>query len=191
MTVLQGNGPNGTLATLYFDDASGLLVRMVRHGRSPIGRVPTQVDYCRLPRRRRHEVSVPLDVRVAGRPRQLRVQRCEGECPDRRRNIRRTERQPVAARAKAVRALDIDTRLLSVARRRAFCAHRRPRRTTDAAFSSFFQARTAPEAAAAADRIVASGVGFDEAFARLRQGRVYSRDVASRRRAGELSQRGR
>ena len=43
--VLQGNGPNGTLATLYFDDASGLLVRMVRHGRSPIGRVPTQVDY--------------------------------------------------------------------------------------------------------------------------------------------------
>lgn len=45
VTVLQGDGPNGTLATLYFDDASGLLVRMVRHGRSPIGRVPTQVDY--------------------------------------------------------------------------------------------------------------------------------------------------
>ena len=45
VTVLQGNGPNGTLATLYFADASGLLVRMVRHGRSPIGRVPTQVDY--------------------------------------------------------------------------------------------------------------------------------------------------
>jgi hypothetical protein len=48
---------------------------------------------------------------------------------------------------------------------------------TDAAFSSFFHARTAREAAAAADRIVASGVGFDEAFGRLRQGRVYSRDV--------------
>lgn len=45
VTVVQGNGPNGTLATLYFDDASGLLVRMVRLGRSPIGRVPTQVDY--------------------------------------------------------------------------------------------------------------------------------------------------
>lgn len=45
MTVVQGNGPNGTLATFYFDDQSGLLVRMVRHGRSPIGRVPTQVDY--------------------------------------------------------------------------------------------------------------------------------------------------
>ena len=47
----------------------------------------------------------------------------------------------------------------------------------DAAFSSFFQARTEREAAAAADRIVASGVGFDEALTRLRQGRVYSRDV--------------
>jgi hypothetical protein len=47
----------------------------------------------------------------------------------------------------------------------------------DAAFSSFFQARTAPEVAAASDQIVASGVGFDEAFRRLRQGRVYSRDV--------------
>jgi photosynthetic reaction center cytochrome c subunit len=45
VTVMQGNGPNGTLATMYFDDASGLLVRMVRHGRSPIGRVPTQVDF--------------------------------------------------------------------------------------------------------------------------------------------------
>lgn len=45
VTVIQGNGPNGTLATLYFDDTSGLLVRMVRLGRSPIGRVPTQVDY--------------------------------------------------------------------------------------------------------------------------------------------------
>jgi photosynthetic reaction center cytochrome c subunit len=45
VTVVQGNGPNGTLATLYFDDASGLLVRLIRHGRSPIGRVPTQVDY--------------------------------------------------------------------------------------------------------------------------------------------------
>ncbi len=45
MTVVQGNGPNGTFATLYFDETTGLLERMVRFGRSPIGRVPTQVDY--------------------------------------------------------------------------------------------------------------------------------------------------
>ena len=49
--------------------------------------------------------------------------------------------------------------------------------SADAAFASFFQARTAREAADAADQIVASGIGFDEAFGRLRQGRAYSRDV--------------
>ena len=43
--VVQGTTPRGTLATLYFDKESGLLVRMVRYGKSPIGRVPTQIDY--------------------------------------------------------------------------------------------------------------------------------------------------
>src|SRR5205085_639045 len=45
VNVVQGTGPRDSLATLYFDQDSGLLVRMVRYGRSPIGRVPTQVDY--------------------------------------------------------------------------------------------------------------------------------------------------
>jgi len=49
--------------------------------------------------------------------------------------------------------------------------------SADAALTNFLQARTSREAAAAADQIVASGVGFDDAFRRLRQGRVYSRDV--------------
>jgi hypothetical protein len=43
--VIQGNGSRGSVATLYFDKESGLLVRMVRFGSSPIGRAPTQVDY--------------------------------------------------------------------------------------------------------------------------------------------------
>ena len=47
----------------------------------------------------------------------------------------------------------------------------------DAAFANFWRAASPQEAAAATDRIVASGVGFDEAFRRLRQGRIYSRDV--------------
>jgi len=90
VTVLQGNGPNGTLATLYFDDLSGLLVRMVRHGRSPIGRVPTQVDYSdyrdvggiRFPSRWTYawldgrddyqfndvKVNVPIDAATFGEP---------------------------------------------------------------------------------------------------------------------------
>jgi len=43
--VVQGSGPRGLLATLYFDTKTGLLVRLVRYSASPIGRVPTQIDY--------------------------------------------------------------------------------------------------------------------------------------------------
>ncbi len=43
--VVQGTGPRGLVATLYFDAESGLLVRMVRFGSSPIGRAATQVDF--------------------------------------------------------------------------------------------------------------------------------------------------
>jgi photosynthetic reaction center cytochrome c subunit len=45
VNVVQGTGPRGMLATLYFDKESGLLVRVVRYGKSPIGRSPTQIDY--------------------------------------------------------------------------------------------------------------------------------------------------
>ena len=44
-TVLQGTGPRGFLATLYFDKSTNLLFRMVRYGLSPIGRVLVQTDY--------------------------------------------------------------------------------------------------------------------------------------------------
>jgi photosynthetic reaction center cytochrome c subunit len=43
--VVQGTGPRGLMATLYFDKQTGLLVRLLRFSRSPIGRIPTQVDY--------------------------------------------------------------------------------------------------------------------------------------------------
>ena len=43
--VVQGRASRGLLATLYFDEETGLLVRMVRYADSPIGRVPTQTDY--------------------------------------------------------------------------------------------------------------------------------------------------
>jgi photosynthetic reaction center cytochrome c subunit len=45
VNVVQGTGPRAMLATLYFDAETNLLVRVVRYARSPIGRVPTQVDY--------------------------------------------------------------------------------------------------------------------------------------------------
>ncbi len=43
--VLQGTTPAGTMATFYFDPESGLLKRMVRYANSPVGRMPTRVDY--------------------------------------------------------------------------------------------------------------------------------------------------
>jgi photosynthetic reaction center cytochrome c subunit len=43
--VVQGTSPAGAVATLYFDKESGLLVRQVRYAASPVGRIPTQIDY--------------------------------------------------------------------------------------------------------------------------------------------------
>src|SRR5438105_6067747 len=43
--VIQGNGPRGLLVTLYFERKTGLLLRELRYGNSPIGRVPTQIDF--------------------------------------------------------------------------------------------------------------------------------------------------
>jgi photosynthetic reaction center cytochrome c subunit len=43
--VVQGTSPGGSLATLYFDMESGLLLRVVRFAASAVGRVPTQIDY--------------------------------------------------------------------------------------------------------------------------------------------------
>jgi photosynthetic reaction center cytochrome c subunit len=45
VNVVQGTGAAGAIATLYFDKASGLLVRQVRYAQSPVGRIPTQIDY--------------------------------------------------------------------------------------------------------------------------------------------------
>jgi len=42
---VQGTGPPKLLVTLYFDKQTGLLLRELRYGGSPIGRVPTQIDY--------------------------------------------------------------------------------------------------------------------------------------------------
>ncbi|HXH24258.1 MAG TPA: photosynthetic reaction center cytochrome c subunit family protein [Vicinamibacterales bacterium] len=43
--LVQGTGAPGLTANLYFDAETGLLVRQVRLVDSPIGRLPTQVDY--------------------------------------------------------------------------------------------------------------------------------------------------
>jgi photosynthetic reaction center cytochrome c subunit len=43
--VVQGTGQRGLLVTLYFDRRTGLLVRELRYSETPIGRVPTQIDF--------------------------------------------------------------------------------------------------------------------------------------------------
>jgi len=45
MDTVQGSGPRGLFATLYFDRETGLLQRVVRYAESAIGRVPTQTDF--------------------------------------------------------------------------------------------------------------------------------------------------
>src|SRR6266850_2111993 len=45
VNVVQGTGPRDLLVTLYFDRQTGLLLRELRYGKSPIGRVPTLIDY--------------------------------------------------------------------------------------------------------------------------------------------------
>jgi outer membrane lipoprotein-sorting protein len=45
VNVLQGRGPRGLMATLYFDTKTNLLVRVVRYSPTPIGRDPTQADF--------------------------------------------------------------------------------------------------------------------------------------------------
>ena len=42
---MQGTGPRGFLASLYFDPRTNLLARIVRYTPSAIGRIPTQIDY--------------------------------------------------------------------------------------------------------------------------------------------------
>lgn len=45
VNVIQGNTPAGTVVSLYFDDKTGLLRRMLRYVDSPVGPLLTQWDY--------------------------------------------------------------------------------------------------------------------------------------------------
>jgi outer membrane lipoprotein-sorting protein len=46
VTIVQGSNPGGLLpVNFYFDNKSGLLVRMLRWNLTPLGPVPTQIDF--------------------------------------------------------------------------------------------------------------------------------------------------
>jgi photosynthetic reaction center cytochrome c subunit len=92
--VVQGTGSRGLIVTLYFDRQTGLLLRELRFGNSPIGRVPTQIDYAdyrdvngiKLPFRityawldgrdsivlKEIKTNVPIDEKKFGRPAPLK-----------------------------------------------------------------------------------------------------------------------
>jgi len=43
--LVVGQRDGKTPLRLYFDEQSGLLLRLVRYGETPLGRLPTQIDY--------------------------------------------------------------------------------------------------------------------------------------------------
>ena len=45
VNLVQGNTAGGAVVTLCFDAETGLLVRLVRYGDSPVGRLITRIDY--------------------------------------------------------------------------------------------------------------------------------------------------
>jgi len=63
LDVVQGDvvGANNMFATLFFDPETGLLVRAVRHGPSPIGRMPTAMHFSDY--RDVDGIKLPHDVR--------------------------------------------------------------------------------------------------------------------------------
>lgn len=63
VNVVQGTGPRGLLVTLYFDTKTGLLLRELRYGSSPIGRVPTQIDFADY--RDVHGIKLPFQITYA------------------------------------------------------------------------------------------------------------------------------
>jgi photosynthetic reaction center cytochrome c subunit len=96
VNVVQGTGPRDLLVTLYFDRQTGLLLRELRYGNSPLGRVPTQIDFAdyrdvdgfKLPFRisyawldgrdsitlSRIKINVPVDGAKFGRPAPVKTQ---------------------------------------------------------------------------------------------------------------------
>ena len=45
VNAIQGTGAGGSRFKLYFDAKTGLLVRQLSYTDTPVGMVPTQVDY--------------------------------------------------------------------------------------------------------------------------------------------------
>jgi photosynthetic reaction center cytochrome c subunit len=70
--VISGINAGEIAAKFYFDEGSGLLVRLLRYTRSPLGRNPTQVDYADY--RAQDGVKIPFQQTVSRPNSRLTVQ---------------------------------------------------------------------------------------------------------------------
>ena len=61
--VVSGVNAGTTAARFYFDEHSGLLLRMLRYADSPLGRNPTQIDFADY--RQQGSVKVPFERTIA------------------------------------------------------------------------------------------------------------------------------
>ena len=62
VVILEGRRAGGTTETLYFDRASGLLVRRAARLAKPLGQLPSQIDYDDY--RPVDGVQTPFEVKV-------------------------------------------------------------------------------------------------------------------------------
>ena len=82
--TLSGTAPGRPAVRLYFDQKSGLLMRMVRYAETPVGRNPTQIDYADY--RDADGVKIPFRWTLA-RPNgrfTIQIAEVKRECADRR-----------------------------------------------------------------------------------------------------------
>ena len=70
--VVSGMNAGEVVARLYFDQESGLLLRLLRYTRSPLGRNPTQIDYADY--RAQDGVKIPFQQTIARPNSRLAVQ---------------------------------------------------------------------------------------------------------------------
>jgi len=81
VSVVTGGSAGEVMAKFYFDQHSGLLLRMLRYSDSPLGRNPTQVDYSDY--RDEGKVKIPLQ-RTISTPRShysIRIERVQDNVP--------------------------------------------------------------------------------------------------------------
>ena len=88
--VVSGLNAGQPAAKFYFDEHTGLLLRLLRYVDSPLGRNPTQIDYADY--RDQGGVKMPFQRTIArpGARSAIQIEQAKDNVPDRRCKIRET-----------------------------------------------------------------------------------------------------